>query len=381
MKTEKNVRKLVKTEDDLDFEDIPDAELYPCCLWEYARESRQIRELTRLITHDDRCPPLVMDVMDSAREGEEAKAETNKLIAKAKRIQVVNSPATLNEAVEVMKDLQHQLRRLHAGYESIQQPNRELVEEINKRFSEARDSLEEASRAGTAAPDKLAGEIGKKLETLKMQASDPCRLFWKGLLNSRSRIVYLATEVQHFNPPVSFPDSWKSLTVRTRSRLAAFWPSRTSRKSVKGSKVLVPPDPIREGAFAPWLAANSSEEFPDPPIYFDVHIGQFQIKWNFIDDDITAAFRAWLKKNRPLASAPDDRRGRNPGHYRVALRRLGIMRRINSDRSKANAEDNKEARRVPQHFWEFVKPGLLDDAKLAEASGKEMPLHWPAGWK
>src|SRR5260370_42515115 len=91
---------------EFNFESVQDAELIPCCLWEYARESRKVRELASRIMNGYECAPattcpaeLEMRVID------DAKGMRDQLLTKSSEIQVVNSDADMNKAAEVGKDL------------------------------------------------------------------------------------------------------------------------------------------------------------------------------------------------------------------------------------------------------------------------------------
>ena len=90
----------------------------------------------------------------------------------------------------------------------------------------------------------------------------------------------------------------------------------------------------------------------------------FTFNWRCRNEQIEAAFKLWLQKNRPPQWA-NDAKGEKVISFRVDLERLGIMRKIKADPNQTDAERNKEARRALQCFRELF-PTL-----------SEFPLHWP----
>jgi hypothetical protein len=90
----------------------------------------------------------------------------------------------------------------------------------------------------------------------------------------------------------------------------------------------------------------------------------FTFNWRCRNEQIEAAFRMWLQKNRPPEWA-NDAKGEKVTSLRVDLERLGMMRKIKADPNQADAEKNKEARRALHCFRELF-PTLT-----------EHPLNWP----
>ena len=90
----------------------------------------------------------------------------------------------------------------------------------------------------------------------------------------------------------------------------------------------------------------------------------FTFNWRCRNEQIEAAFKLWLQRNRPPEWA-NDAKGEKVVSLRVDLERLGIMRKIKADPNQADAESNKEARRALQCFRELF------------SSLTEFPLHWP----
>ncbi|MBI4660967.1 MAG: hypothetical protein HY735_19205 [Verrucomicrobia bacterium] len=180
-------------------------------------------------------------------------------------------------------------------------------------------------------------------------------------------------------------EPWLALPRQTRKRLARFWPTVESRHSYKRALTFAPPDPHQSGFFDRatwdeffWLAKpylellNSScnttdrDFYPKSRIFLGQETGAFTIDWTRKTDDIVASFRIWLEANRPKEISQADGRGHNLNHYYVALRRLGIMRRLFHDPAQGNSEWNKEARRALKHFTAFVR-----------RTNGEKPIHWP----
>jgi hypothetical protein len=90
----------------------------------------------------------------------------------------------------------------------------------------------------------------------------------------------------------------------------------------------------------------------------------FTFNWRCRNEQIEAAFRLWLQENRPPQWA-NDAKGEKVTSLRVDLERLGMMRKIKTDPSQADAENNKKTRRALQCFRELF-PALV-----------EYPLSWP----
>ena len=90
----------------------------------------------------------------------------------------------------------------------------------------------------------------------------------------------------------------------------------------------------------------------------------FTFNWRCRNEQIEAAFRLWLQKNRPAQWA-NDAKGDKVISVRVDLERLGKMRKIKANPTQTDAENNKEARRALQCFRELF-PALT-----------EHPLNWP----
>jgi hypothetical protein len=90
----------------------------------------------------------------------------------------------------------------------------------------------------------------------------------------------------------------------------------------------------------------------------------FTFNWRCRNEQIVAAFKMWVQKNRP-PQWENDAKGEKVTSFRVDLERLGMMRKIKADPSQGDAENNKETRRALQCFRELF-PALT-----------EYPLNWP----
>ncbi|HXI69051.1 MAG TPA: hypothetical protein VNN22_01710 [Verrucomicrobiae bacterium] len=373
-----------------DFSGLSTEELVPCCLWEYARESERIREIVRRIKALDEGIRGISTKDLSLSIGAEAVELRELLLRKSAAIQLVDSEASSQQALSMIKEMRRFKKRIEEQTKAARDPIVERIGRIDKAFDEleadGRRLMETVSGKDAQFGVKDLKDVEKSLAELKARLAqfkreestetESGRTWFLALLNERARVVYLAIAGHHFSPPLPFPACWRSLPPSARSRLSEFWPLEKSRKSGKDAWVLSRPDPVCEGAFAESLGQNS-DECPGTALENQVTFGTFQIKWDYGDDDIVTAFRHWLKSKRPPFSCPTDRRGHDLDHYRAALRRLGIMRRIHADPSQANAEWNKEARRALTHFREFTG-GLLAAPQLPGDTEREEPLHWPA---
>jgi len=373
--------------EDQEFRALPTTELVPCCLWEYARESRSIREIVRRIeTPEDAFVGVGVREMGFGISAEAIKAK-ELLLRKASAITIVDDAATSQEALKIGKQLDRYLKFAKERGTAMRQPLAEHISKIDKRFDEweadgrrlITKALEKVGHPGAEKLkeiEKLLSDFENRAAQIKTEMSSEGnwgRTLMLSLLNERAAVVYLAFSGKVFTVALPFPDPWSSLAPSARRRISEFWPLEKSRKSEKGAWVLSRPDPVRGQAFAE--LSNSSE--PPAEVLADRSTSRtFQIKWDYIDDDIVAAFRHWLSRNRPLFSSPTDGRGHDLDHYRVALRRLNMMRMIHADPGQANAESNKEARRSLAHFREFTD-SLFTVSKSPYGSALEMPLHWP----
>ncbi len=390
--TTRKVRAKTETEaekEEWNFSGLSIEELVPCCLWEYARESERIREIVRRIKALDEGIPGISTEEMSLGISAEAVEQRKLLLKKAATIQIVDSEASMQQSVIVEKELRRFTKHIEERTKAALAPIVERIGRIDKAFDElegdARRLMETVS--GKSAQfgvkdlkevEKSVAELNTRLAQIKRKESTETELgrsCFLALLNEHARVVYLAIAGHHFSPPLPFPNRWRSLNPSARSRLSEFWPLEKSRKSGKGAWVLSRLDPVREGAFAESLGQNL-EGCPGTVFENQVTFGTFQIKWDYGDDDIVTAFRHWLKSKRPPFSCPTDRRGHDLDHYRAALRRLGIMRRIHADPNQANAEWNKEARRALTHFREFTE-GFFAAPQLSGDTERERPLHWP----
>lgn len=104
-----------------------------------------------------------------------------------------------------------------------------------------------------------------------------------------------------------------------------------------------------------------------------------EIDWGrYTNEEITASFNAWLKKNRPANVEPPDDRGKNKlRDLRAALKYLGIMRALNVCTFASP--------RFPQPFRNAGEKSCYRDRKKANAKFRELfpflnnktkPIHW-----
>ena len=366
------------SEMDFNWESLPETEIIPCCLWEYARESQKLRTLVRRIAEGQKLNDHVninIGIHETAIE------QRDDLIAEASKIRSIGSEEDANKAIAVGRKITHWKKTVAQAVNASKHALDIHLNAIDERFDRIQQELQVAFNAGSLPTEALTSGLQRQLDHIKSEQPSPRILFWKGLVKSRSKIVGIATDTLEFCPPLPFPSPWLSLSAGSRERLSSMWPLMKSRKSSKGAKVPQLPDPIQEQAFS---AKPDSEESEIP--FAEVTdsgtlTGRFCIKCDFVDEDIVIAFRHWLKTNRPAFSVANDRRGQDLDHFRVALRRLGIMRRIKTNPGFGNADRNKDAKRVLSHFEEFVKVGLVCDAELPEDCESECPLNWPDYWE
>jgi len=107
----------------------------------------------------------------------------------------------------------------------------------------------------------------------------------------------------------------------------------------------------------------------------------FTIQWDlFTNDQLTSAFREWVKTNRPAQHPPPDNRGHKPKDLRAALKRLGIMRLLHMFTVA------EMPTRCPEAAKLFVEPDCYKERKKVLPLFRRLfpflpetdkPLSWP----
>jgi len=270
---------------DWNFNNVPDSQLEACCWWEYARESKFIRETV-------------------ARRHAWIKAGGTKEYPGSEEIDRNDQRITLATGVRSMVFL--------SGPDHLPKPWQSLDEREQKTRAEY---VIDEKELFPVTPVKLGDYNFLK------HMSERCES--EAATQTPQREKWLADCQREFAPasvPEFIKQQCESILRQTDTKTREFlargllsW--LTHRCNVKAPRLpWPPPEPIRPGHFY-----SSGETL------------LLEIDWrHHTDDAIAEHFRKWVRVNRPKSVPNPKRTGRTRTHdKRTALRDLGVMRLLN----------------------------------------------------
>jgi len=204
----------------------------------------------------------------------------------------------------------------------------------------------ESSRSGVGDPD---GALNREL--LKIQTIHPFEdVFLQGFTYPKPHEPQ--GERHEFAPPLTscFPNPWQTIGDKERKYRAfirhwydelaplerAHWSDAKEilRLAENWQRCVFGYE--QEHGYKPGTRDAACKHYglplvPPASFYCNGETLLFSIRWDlFTNDQLTSAFREWVKRNRPPQHPPPDNRGRKPKDLRAALKRLGIMRLLHT---------------------------------------------------